>query len=159
MPQHSALTGADLHEPKGADTASANTVYVADGLGSGTWQTITPNQQSQSRGFITVTMPTIGTAKSIYIPFTRAAQINRVTSVIDAAITGANNVFTIYNSAGASMGTITVAFSGSAAGDIDTNASLANNTVSAQSYIRIASDGGDTSTNANAIFMIEFTLT
>lgn len=159
MPQHSALTGADLHEPKGADTAAANTVYVADGLGSGVWQKVTPTQESGSRGFITVDMPVIGTAKSIYIPFTRAATIDRVTSVIDAAITGANNIFTIYNSAGASMGTITVSLAGTAAGDVDTNASLANNTVAAQSYIRIASDGGDTSTNANAIFMIEFTLT
>ena len=36
--QHSALTGANLHEPKGADSASNNTVYVSDGAGSGAWQ-------------------------------------------------------------------------------------------------------------------------
>lgn len=35
---HRDLTGADIHEPKGADTASAGTVYVADGAGSGSWQ-------------------------------------------------------------------------------------------------------------------------
>lgn len=35
--QHSALTGAELHEPKGADAASAGEVYVADGAGSGVW--------------------------------------------------------------------------------------------------------------------------
>lgn len=34
---HKNLTGADLHEPKGADTASAGKVYVSDGAGSGTW--------------------------------------------------------------------------------------------------------------------------
>lgn len=32
---HSALTGSNLHEPKGADTAAANTVYVFNGAGSG----------------------------------------------------------------------------------------------------------------------------
>lgn len=34
---HSTLTGANLHEPKGAATATSGMVYVADGLGSGTW--------------------------------------------------------------------------------------------------------------------------
>lgn len=34
---HNILTGADLHEPKGISGASANTVYVANGAGSGTW--------------------------------------------------------------------------------------------------------------------------
>lgn len=35
---HSTLTGADLHEPKGADTANSDTVYRADGAGSGAWK-------------------------------------------------------------------------------------------------------------------------
>ncbi len=39
--QHSALTGAELHEPKGAAAASANTVYVATGSGSGAWTSFT----------------------------------------------------------------------------------------------------------------------
>lgn len=34
---HKNLTGADLHEPKGADTALVNTVYVSNGAGSGSW--------------------------------------------------------------------------------------------------------------------------
>lgn len=34
---HKNLTGADLHEPKGADTALVNQVYVSDGAGSGSW--------------------------------------------------------------------------------------------------------------------------
>lgn len=37
MPDHSTLTGAELHEPKGVSLASANTVYVANGSGSGSW--------------------------------------------------------------------------------------------------------------------------
>ena len=37
---HSTLTGSELHEPKGADTASLGTVYVADGAGSGSWNAI-----------------------------------------------------------------------------------------------------------------------
>lgn len=38
--QHSALTTTDLHEPKGADAALADEVYVADGSGSGEWKKI-----------------------------------------------------------------------------------------------------------------------
>ena len=34
---HAHLTGTDLHEPKGVETASVNQVYVADGVGSGAW--------------------------------------------------------------------------------------------------------------------------
>ena len=35
--EHSTLTTTELHEPKGVGTAVANTVYVADGAGSGNW--------------------------------------------------------------------------------------------------------------------------
>jgi hypothetical protein len=38
MPDHNTLTGADLHEPKGASGASVDEVYVSDGAGSGTWK-------------------------------------------------------------------------------------------------------------------------
>src|ERR1700740_1183986 len=37
---HSTLTGSQLHEPKGADTAATGTVYVSNGAGSGSWQSI-----------------------------------------------------------------------------------------------------------------------
>jgi hypothetical protein len=35
--QHSALTGSEVHEPKGAATATSGQVYVSDGSGSGAW--------------------------------------------------------------------------------------------------------------------------
>lgn len=37
MPDHSTLTGAELHEPKGISIASSNEVYVANGSGGGSW--------------------------------------------------------------------------------------------------------------------------
>lgn len=40
MPLHSGLTGASLHECKGADSATTGTVRVSDGAGSGSWTTI-----------------------------------------------------------------------------------------------------------------------
>lgn len=37
MAEHNTLTGSQCHEPKGADTATAGGLYVADGTGSGDW--------------------------------------------------------------------------------------------------------------------------
>lgn len=37
MSVHKNLTGADLHEPKGADTALSGQVYVSNGVGGGVW--------------------------------------------------------------------------------------------------------------------------
>lgn len=34
---HSTITGADNHEPKGVESATSGTVYVANGSGSGSW--------------------------------------------------------------------------------------------------------------------------
>lgn len=36
--RHADLTGADLHEPKGADSAVEGSVYVSNGAGSGAWK-------------------------------------------------------------------------------------------------------------------------
>lgn len=36
--EHDLIPDADLHEPKGVNSASAKQVYVADGAGSGSWQ-------------------------------------------------------------------------------------------------------------------------
>tara|TARA_R110000851_G_scaffold258264_1_gene410699 strand:- start:13707 stop:14312 length:606 start_codon:yes stop_codon:yes gene_type:complete len=40
MALHNTLTGAELHEPKGAASAAVNKIYVSDGAGSGTWKAL-----------------------------------------------------------------------------------------------------------------------
>lgn len=40
MAEHNTLTGASLHEPKGAESALVDTVYKSDGAGSGSWTTL-----------------------------------------------------------------------------------------------------------------------
>jgi hypothetical protein len=39
---HATLTGVQLHEPKGVASATAGTVYVANGSGSGSWIGLIP---------------------------------------------------------------------------------------------------------------------
>ncbi len=50
MADHASLTGASLHEPKGAAAATVGTVYKADGAGSGSWTTI--DYRSVPTGFL-----------------------------------------------------------------------------------------------------------
>ena len=39
MVEHVSITDPEIHEPKGASTATVDQVYIADGAGSGTWTT------------------------------------------------------------------------------------------------------------------------
>lgn len=49
--QHKDIPNAQLHEPKGVSAASVDQLYVADGLGSGTWQKLDPTQLAGVTGF------------------------------------------------------------------------------------------------------------
>ncbi len=61
MSVHKDLTGADLHEPKGADTATSGKVYVSDGAGSGVWTTASSviTNTAWSTGDLKVTLKTV----------------------------------------------------------------------------------------------------
>lgn len=132
--QHSTLTGSELHEPKGAASAAAGRAYVADGAASGAWTAL----QDIYTGVIT----NVSTAETIYIPIANAGTVTKVVTILEGAITSADATLTAKNAAGTSMGTLTVTQSGSAAGDTDTLAPVANHTVAANAAITIETDGG-----------------
>ena len=134
---HSTLTDPFLHEPKGVAAASSGDVYLANGSGSGAW--------TSRQSMITVQFPDISSATSLYVPIPYAGTITKIQSALTAAISGGDAVFTITNSAGNSMGTLTITQSGSAAGDVDTLTPSSNNTVTTGTYIKIACDGGPSS--------------
>jgi len=134
---HSSLTGADLHEPKGVETANSEDVYVADGSGSGSWkgQTLLLNKK----------ITDISGSFDRYIPLPVACRVVHITTAISAAISGSDLVLTFKNAAAASMGTVTVTQSGSAAGDIDTLTPSSNNTFAVNTAIEIEGNGGPSS--------------
>lgn len=157
--QHKDLTGADLHEPKGVDAASASTVYVADGAGSGTWAKIAPgsidttsvlnlNQEQFFGAFID-----IGTAGSRYQGWTRKNTVTKILVTLQTATAGADTLLTFRNHAGSSMGSITVP-NGSVAGSVFLLSPVSNNTFLANERLQVDSDGG-TSTNTNASFTFD----
>ena len=150
---HSTLTGSDLHEPKGVAAATADTVYVADGSGSGTHQRIAAGQINTSsiknvnKVFVTHVIDNISTAGSHWVVPGIAGNIVGISTVIDGAIATADCAMTfeiggvvITNSA------ITIATASSAAGDVDTSTPTAARTVTAAQPIEIISDGASTNT-------------
>lgn len=164
MPLHSALTGADLHELKGASTAAANTVPIANGAGSTAFAKLTSSSIdttsifTTNKFFLTVRFPDVGAVSTVHVPIPKACTLNFVYTAIQAAITGADSIITVANGSGTTIGTITIAFSGSAAGDVDSLTASANNTFTLGQTLRLTSDGGATN-SVEAVVVLEFTQT
>ncbi len=161
---HASLTGSDLHEPKGASSASANTVHIANGSGSTSWAKIgssnidTASIFNSNKFKMTVVLADISTASSIKIVIPVACTLDKAWGCLQGTIATADSVVTLTNHAGASMGTMTVAFSGSAAGDVDSLTPASNNSFTAGQVLTITTDGA--SSNAIAeVFTLELTQT
>ena len=86
----------------------------------------------------------VSTAETIYIPIQNAGTVAKVVTVLEGAIATSDALLTVKNSAGTSMGTITITQLGSAAGDVDTVSPVANNTVAADTAITIETNGAST---------------
>ena len=166
--QHLSIPEAQLHESKGVSTAAVNKHYVANGAGSGTWQKLLPpelngittngtvGQQIESDGAggftwsfppqaLTLDITSMDTVTDYYLVIPYAGTINKIYSVIDAAIATADKVLTS-SIAGVPItnGALTVTFTGSAAGNIDSCTPSAANVVTAGQAVKIAASGGST---------------
>jgi hypothetical protein len=163
MALHRNLTGAALHEPKGVESASADTVYVADGSGSGSWVKVgsgaldSSSVKNLNKEQLAGTFFDIGTSGSQYVGILKACTVSKILVTLQGATATASTILTFRNAAGSSMGTITIT-SGAAAGDTFTLTPLSNNTFVADTRMQIDTDGG-TSTTPNAHFNLELTWT
>lgn len=91
----------------------------------------------------------VSTASAIYLVAPVAGSISRITTVLQGAITVANAaVKASIGGVDITGGGVTVAYSGSAAGDMDTSACTAANTVTERQVVKIETDGGSTDTAA-----------
>ncbi len=144
--EHVNITGANLHEPKGVASASLDQVYIADGASSGAW--------SFPEYVITAKITDISTAGQVYVTAPWAGTIEKVYSTINGAIGTADATLTPkIGGTAVTSGAITVAYSGSAAGDVDSSTPSAANAVTAGQAIEIETDGA----SSNAI-EVEITL-
>src|SRR5690606_1381760 len=96
--QHEDITDPFIHEPKGAAAASADTVYVANGAGGGTWEKITTDSINtayttavlaevaadvldgsiplpRAEVFVYAVIPDISTPSTMFIPIPEDAEI------------------------------------------------------------------------------------
>lgn len=149
MAYHDELTENDLHENKGVSTAADNTVASAT-TNATVWRKVNANMIDTTTIFninetlVTASIADVSTAETIYVVFPFAVTIAKISTVLHGAITGADAVLTARNHSGGSMGTITVANSGSAAGDIDSLTPASNNTIAANEKMSIETDGAST---------------
>lgn len=88
MVAHSTLTGADLHEVKGAATASANTILKADGLGSAQFVTPTSLTNIQFSSVIMNSQTTDLLPVAVDVPISATFSSNANNSDITMASSG-----------------------------------------------------------------------
>lgn len=164
MAEHKDLPDSQLHESKGVSTASVNTVYVADGSGSGSWKKldlVSLNTSSSlynlNKDILQATLPDVSEPNTIVLPVVSPRTLTKVTAVLTNAITVANSILSFYNNT-TLIGTLTIAYSGSAEGTTFTYTPISNNTFTTGSRIKIVNDGGST-TASHLELVLEFTIT
>lgn len=148
--EHKNIVDPNIHEPKGAATAAADTVYTADGAGTGTWKA------RNSQVFLTAYLSQIGTAQTYYTVSPVAGTITGIYITHDLLTDTAATIvsFTDYLGAAVTNGSITIA-NGAAAGVVNSSTPTANNIVVAGTRIGIITDGGTgANPNARVVFVI-----
>lgn len=164
MANHADLTGAELHEPKGVASASIDTVYVANGAGSGSWVKIdsanidATSVKNVNTFWLTTKITDISTASAVYLPVDAACTFVSASVVISNAITVADAILTFYNGTSSSTGTCTITYTLSAEGSRFTFTPSSNQTFTSSGFLKIASDGGSTDA-CEATIILKFTLT
>lgn len=135
--EHSTLTDPELHEPKGAASATAGQVYVADGAGSGDWT------DQVIADYLCLDIADGSAETSYYLVVPNAGTISKITTVIDDVVSTADITITA-SIAGIAVtaGVITIAQSGSAAGTVDSCSPAALNIVAADDVIKFLVTGG-----------------
>ena len=97
--------------------------------------------------FVTAEIEDVSTASSTFVAIPDGGRVIKIITALQGAISGANAAvsFEIGGTA-VTGGGITVAYSGSAAGDVDTAEPTAANRVEENGTIEMITDGGSTGT-------------
>lgn len=157
---HADLPNTGLHEPKGiltTGTGDAGKVITPSSTVAGTSEirSLVEDEITEKKVVLNVEIDDISTAASYWIVSPFAGDIVAVYSVIDGAIATSDALIS-FEVGGTPVvgGTITVAFTGSAAGDVDSNTPTADNTVTAGQAIEVITDGASTNTVSAMISIV-----
>jgi hypothetical protein len=147
MAEHNTLTGADLHECKGASTAAANTLLQANGSGQATFVDVLSTLKARNRITLSTRFADISAPSSIWVPSPMAGKVIGIYVTLHGAITVANSIVTAEINGVALTGlSITITQAGSAAGSTFSGTPSGNNTILAGQALEIITDGGSTTT-------------
>ena len=153
MALHKDLTGVDLHEPKGAATAASGTAYVANGSGSGAWSKIPlgsldlTSVQNPNTVFVSGVPADVSTSSFVLVPTPLGCTFDSAVFILGGGITVADSVLTLTRNDGSSFGsTVTITQAASTEGTTFVFTATLNQTITSPGYVKIATDGGSTTT-------------
>lgn len=141
--EHKDLTGDQLHEPKGAETAAAGSVYVADGSGSGTWSDPVAGINNINLFSMEQRFDDLGTAGSLIFNVPYKSELKAVNVLLYGAI-DVDTVITIYINGVLFADSLTLVAAGSTAGQKQTLSVTTPHSIPAGSIVSIGSDGSST---------------
>lgn len=107
-------------------------------------KTDTTYVDARARYVVTGVITDVSTAETIWVVCPVAGDVVRFDTVLEGIITVGNAAVTLKRADDTNVANVTVAFSGSAAGDVDSDASPTNVAVTAGQPLKIATDGGST---------------
>lgn len=142
--EHATLSGAQLHEPKGIETASVGEVYVANGSGSGSWEDPLASVYNQNIYFVDKRLNDIAAASSVFFNIPIKSQLTQL-NVIPYGAVDADTDLSIYIDGVLFAQSLTVVAAGSGAGLKQSLSITVGNTVNAGDIVEIRSDGAATS--------------
>lgn len=137
----------DLMYIQGSD---ANGMFVL----TNTSGVITANAYAGDKVYLQGTIADVSTAETIYFVSPIAGKITKITSIISAAITSVDAILTAKIATTAvTGGAITIAFTGSAVGTVDTVNPSAANTVAVGSNINVATNGASSTASVGTVLI------
>lgn len=144
---HRDLAGAELHEPKGIETAPANSVYFADGIGSGTWEPISDTVLNLNEYSLTSTMTDISAANGrVYFHVPVKSELVELSAILDGAITTADSILSVYIGGVLFADSLVVPYATSAPGQDSILSFSTPSTITAGTVIEIRSNGASDTT-------------
>lgn len=118
----------------------------------------TAGGQSLKKVYLTLDITNISSATVVHLPSPVAGTISKITTIINGAITTANAILTgRIGSTAITGGAVTIPFSGSAAGQVNSATPTALNTVAVGNNINFTSNNASINT-VRATIVVEITL-
>lgn len=149
------VSGGEMDVESGGSLKLAGTAITSTAAELNIMDGVTATAAELNETFLTVTMADISTASSVWVVSPHAGTVSKIYTTIEGAIITVDAVLDP-QIAGTSItdGGITIAFTGSAAGTVDSSTPSAANVVTAGQAIEIATNGGSTNTVIATITLV-----